>query len=208
MGRQGSGRPHIRALLWREEEDKAPLPIALKATLDGEDEDFRGVVAGAQKGASGEGGRDVWIGESKWGEETETRRLRHTDEGAEAGIRTYFADITDALRCHQGAQICDKKGALRAYVAKYVFKFSDSSSAAWLDNFPEACHVAANVLYRCRPYGPDMVLQLFGTRYRQWGASTETRGERAIYTPAPDQAGMPAFVDRYVQRAWNGGDMA
>lgn len=43
------------------------------------------------------------------------------------GLRPYVVDVMDALRCHQDFQFTDDDGALRAYVAKYVSKFSDSN---------------------------------------------------------------------------------
>ena len=135
QGYHGSGRPHLHVLIWCDEEEKLPLATVLKATADGEDDDFKGYVHGAQKGASGESGRQVCAEQSKWDDETLTWKLRHTKEDAEAGIRTYFPDIMDALRCHQDTSICDSKGALRAYVAKYVSKFSDSASQEWLNDF-------------------------------------------------------------------------
>ena len=52
-----------------------------------------------------------------------------------------------------------------------------------------------------------MALQLFGAHFRQWDASTATRGKRSIYTPTPDQEDMPAFVNRYVNCSWKGDDM-
>jgi hypothetical protein len=207
QGYHGSGRPHMHVLLWCDEEERLPLPEILHASTEGEDEDFKGVVLGVQKGATAESGRDVYNGESKWDEDTHTWKLHHTKEDQAAAIRTYFASIMDCLRCHQDTAICDHRGALRAYVAKYVSKFSDSASEEWLNDFSEACHVAANVLYRYKPYEPEMVLQLFGAHFRQWDASTATRGKRDIYTPVPDQEDMPTFVNHYMECSWKGEDM-
>ena len=69
------------------------------------------------------------------------------------------------------------------------------------------CHTAANVLYRYKPFEPEMALQLFGTHFRLWDASAATRGKRQVYTPVPDQDDMPAFVKHYVKCAWKGEDM-
>ena len=52
-----------------------------------------------------------------------------------------------------------------------------------------------------------MALQLFGAHFRQWGASTATRGKRATYTPFPDQDDMPSFATHYSDCEWKGGDM-
>ena len=92
-------------------------------------------------------------------------------------------------------------------MAKYVSKFSDSASQEWLNDFAVAGHAAANVLCRYKPFEPEMVLQLSGTHFRQWGASTATRGKRQVYTPVPDQEDMPAFVKHYVKCGWKGEDM-
>eukprot|EP00971_Amphidinium_carterae_P214669 4260031-Amphidinium_carterae.1 len=59
------------------------------------------------------------------------------------GLRAYIIDIMEALKCHQDFHLANDDGALRAYVTKYVSKFSDSASDEWLNDAAGATAIAA-----------------------------------------------------------------
>ena len=118
-----------------------------------------------------------------WDVETHALKLQHTEKDKEAGLRPYFVVIMDALRCHQDFQFANDDGALRAYVAKYVSKFSDSNQDEWLNDAAEGNAIAATVLCRYKPLEPEMTLQMFGARFRQWLVTTESGGKRDFVVP-------------------------
>ena len=98
----------------------------------------------------------------------------------------------DALRCHQDLLIReDRTGLLRQYVAKYLAKFSDLASQDWLNDEADAVSIAATVLSRYHPMEPEMVLQLFGAKLRQWHFTTVGGGKRDFIVPLPDAADLP-----------------
>ena len=136
-------------------------------------------------------------------QESKTWRLRHTAEDQERGLRGYIVDIMDVLKCHQSFDLSDDKaGLLRQYVTKYLSKFSDSASDEWLDDDQSALNIATMVLMRYKPFEPEMVLQLFGQRFRQWHMSTVSGGKRDFVVPVPDQAEQPKEVEQYMKASW------
>ena len=67
--------------------------------------------------------------------------------------------------------------------------------------------VAMSVLMRYKPYEPEMVLQLFGSRFRQWHVSTEGGGKRDFIVPWPGKPEMPEEVALYMACAWRDDEM-
>lgn len=90
-----------------------------------------GIVQGSQLDRGRRSGWPAHESKSQWAETDKGLQLQlhHTAEDKSQGLRPYFVDVMDALRCHQDFQFTDDDGALRAYVAKYVSKFSDSNQA-------------------------------------------------------------------------------
>ena len=108
------------------------LPESAMATVPGpidEEDVLPGVVRGSQLDRNGRSGWPVHEDKSQWiqADQGLQLQLQHTPEDKSQGLRPYFVDVMDALRCHQDFQFTDDDGALRAYVAKYVSKFSDSN---------------------------------------------------------------------------------
>ena len=201
----GSGRPHIHVLLFW---DDAAWPLLdlqkhLSAAMPSAADPTRGYVEGSQLDARFRSGWPVDDGPEGWDAELGRFRLRHPAEDADAGLRPYFVAIMDVLKCHQDVQIArDEGGILRAYVAKYVSKFSDSAQNEWLNDRAEPNSIAATVLSRYKPCEPEMVLQLFGGRFRQWRLTTHSRGRRWFAPPVPDAERMPEEVETYLAATW------
>jgi len=99
----------------------------------------------------------------------------------------------------------DKAGLLRNYLTKYLSKFSDSASNDWLNDDADANSIATTVLMRYHPMEPEMVLQLFGARFRQWHFTTQGGGKRDFIVPVPDADDAPEEVRWYQQSAWAAG---
>ena len=110
---------------------------------------LRGYVRGSQLDEGGNSKLPVEDSASGWDAEAGRFRLRHTKADHASGLRAFFIDIMEALKCHQDVSIADGNSALRAYVAKYVSKFSDSMQSEWLNDAAEANSIAATVLSRC-----------------------------------------------------------
>ena len=107
------------------------------------------------------------------------------------------------LRCHQDFLVAqDDAGLLRAYVTKYVYKFSDAAQNEWLNDDASATNMAATVLMRYKPYEPEVVLQMTGSRFRQWDMSTVSRGKRAFVVQLPDCEERPKELSMYMEAAW------
>ena len=90
---------------------------------------------------------------------------------------SYFVDVMEALECHQDLQLADDNGALRSYATKYVSKFSEAMADELLNDEAPAENLAISVLTKYKPYEPEMVLQLFGARFRQWALSSASGGK-------------------------------
>ena len=66
-----------------------------------------------------------------------------------------------------------------------------------------ADNIAASVLARYRPYEPEMVLQFFGARFRQWRVTRRSRGKTDFIVPWPDKpGGAPALEDPAPRARW------
>ena len=205
----GSGRPHIHVLIWVSPFRKCvPLPTVAATTMDLSDDDMKGYVEGSQLDSKGETPWKVHTGPSCWAElqrEGCELDLRHTEEDHREGVRAYFLDIMDALKCHQDLQVSGRdNGALMNYVAKYTAKFSDSLQEELLNDDLDGNSLAVGVLSRYKPMEPEMVLQLFGSRYRQWHISTKGGGKRSFLVPVPDAESLPEEVLQYEQCEWKG----
>jgi len=113
----------------------------------------------------------------------------------------------ESLKGHEDFQVCDDDGNLSAYVAKYVPKMSDSFTDDLLNDDAGGDVIAASVLARYKPYEPEMVLQLFGAKFRQWHVNTKSGGKRDFIVPVPDQQDMPPEVRQYEMCDWKGSQM-
>ena len=199
----GSGRVHVHVVIFVKPEDVEQLNLVetVSATLP-EDADLRGYVEGSKYDQDKKSGWPVHEAATCFDRETGAWRLQHTEDDHAAGMRPYIVDLMEVLHCHQDFQMCDDDGLLRAYVTKYVSKFSDAASEEWLNDDAEAMSIAATVLMRYRPLEPEMVLQLFGAKFRQWQLSTQSGGKRDLVAPYPDQVPQPREVGLYQQADW------
>ena len=200
----GSGRPHVHVLVFCKLPQELPIDDAASATLS--DTRFPSAlsqyVLGSQRDQTRASGRDVSLGPTHYDRASASWRLFHTPKDKAAGLRAYFPVIMDSLKCHQDLQLGAGKGLLAAYVAKYVSKFSSSALDEWLSDYLEANAVAANFLYRFKPFEPEMILQIFGQRFRQWDVSTDSRGKRDFRVPLPGAATYPSEIAQYVRSDW------
>lgn len=57
--------------------------------------------------------------------------------------------------------------------------------------------IATSVLLRYKPLEPEMALQMFGGRFRQWALNTEGRGKRDFIVPWPDKDELPGVIEIY-----------
>ena len=168
------------------------MPNIASATMPENDEDLAGYVKGSQLDQKQESGRGIFEEETKFVEEAGAWRLKQTDDH-ENGLRGYLIDVLDAFKSHQDFLIGeDRIGVLRQYVTKYLAKFSDSASQDWLNDDTDAVSIATTVLSRYHPLEPEMVLQLFGAKFRQWHFTTLGGGKRDFVVPLPDADGMSA----------------
>jgi hypothetical protein len=108
--------------------------------------------------------------------------------------------------CVQDVQMCNDDAALRAYLTKYLSKHSDSFLEDCMNDDGEGDLVAASVLSRYKPFEPEMVLQMFGGRFKQWQVNTISGGKRDFFVPVPDlePAAQPKEVHLYVACTWKG----
>ena len=114
-------------------------------------------------------------------------KLHHDRVSHDSGRRACFPDVMEAEPLHQDiVAVDDKEGFLRAYMAKYGAKMSDSLVTDLLTDDAPATHVAMGFVDRYHPCEPEMVLQLFGNKFRQWHLSTISGGKRNFLVPEPD----------------------
>ncbi|CAJ1393690.1 unnamed protein product, partial [Effrenium voratum] len=208
----GSGRPHLHLLVFGDDDLVRSLDVSSFASASmPEDEDMAGYVRGSQLDQKQDSGRRVFVEETRYDEEARAWRLRHLPADHTLGLRGYLPDVMDALKCHQDLLIGeDRTGLLRQYVAKYLAKFSDSASQDWLNDEADAVSIAATVLNRYHPMEPEMVLQLFGAKLRQWHFTTVGGGKRDFLVPLPDAADLPEHhpVRLYENSAWARGKIS
>ena len=93
-------------------------------------------------------------------------------------------------------------------MTKYVTKFSDSLWEDILVDEGAGDNCAASVLSRYKPYEPEMALQQFGSKFRQWQTNTVSGGARRFRVPVPDQPAQPTEVLNYMACEWKGDDMS
>ena len=190
----GSGRPHTHALFFGDEPEKWKMHEWASATLPREDEqELRGYVIGSQEDRTGSTPWPIHKGESCWDSKQSTYVLEHTSTDHAKGLRAYVKDVMEGLRCHQDIQFDCEGGALRAYLAKYVPKFSDSITDDILDDEAQlgGDATAAGVLARYKPLEPEMVLQMHAARFRQFRVNSASRGMREFQVPYPTQENIP-----------------
>ncbi|OLP85771.1 hypothetical protein AK812_SmicGene33220, partial [Symbiodinium microadriaticum] len=206
----GSGRPHIHVLVFASTQAVQCMSLpetvsaSMPAAVDAQDL-LPGLVSGSQLDRSGRSGWPAHEDPNGWNPATGGLQLLHTPEDHGMGLRPYFVALMEALRCHQDFQFANDDGALRAYVAKYVSKFSDSNQDEWLNDAAEGDSIAATVLCRYKPLEPEMTLQMFGARFRQWFVTTEGRGKRDFVVPWPEKAELPQEVTQYMSADWAAG---
>ena len=205
----GSGRPHVHALFWLKDMSAAGLETVVSVTRpDERQENLAAWVQGSQLDAGGLSCWPVHDGASGWDPLAQLQRMQHTAEDATDGLRGYFVDIMDALRCHQDVQIADGRALLLQYVAKYVAKWSDSSYEEWLSDKASATSMCRKVLFEYHPLEPEMALQLTNAVHRQWALGTATGGRRSVRAPRPaEEDAQPEFVLLYLACRWRRGDM-
>ena len=206
----GSGRPHVHVLLWWDDEVTSRLELDkhVSATLPDEGSMLRGYVIDSQQDKHGRSGWPVHEGASGWDHTAGCVRLRHTAEDAAMGLRAYFPAVMDVLRCHQDVLLAqDQAGLLRAYVAKYVSKFSDAAADEWLNDDADGNSIAATVLHRYHPFEPEVILQMFGAKFRQWDMTTVSRGKRSFIVPEPDRHELPMEIEQYCSAHWAAGQI-
>ena len=200
----GSGRPHVHVLVFCKKPQLLPMADVACATVSGDQlhPALKQYVLGSQRDQSKNSGRDVSQEPTYYDREAAAWRLYHSPKDKAAGLRAFFPLVMDSLKCHQDLQLGTGKGLLAAYVAKYVSKFSGSALDEWLSDYLEANAVAANFLYRYKPFEPEMILQIFGQRFRQWDISTDSRGKRDFRVPLPGAPVYPKEISQYVQSDW------
>ena len=138
----GSGRPHVHALFWVQDLQAVELETKVFATMDlaPEQAQLLAYVKGSQLDQHGDSRWPVHDNPSTFDAASASVRLYHTDDDAASGVRAYFPDVLDALRCHQDLQLAQGRRLLLQYVTKYVAKWSDSSYDEWLsDSASAAC---------------------------------------------------------------------
>ena len=200
----GSGRPHMHLLAWADKPEELHLEEKVSATVPTDEPDLRGYVMLFQVDKNKTTPWRVQQEASHWCPRSGTYRLHHTPDDNAIGLRAYILDFMDVRKCHEDFQMAQNDAVLRAYVAKYVPKMSDSFTDDLLNDAAGAHNIAASVLARYRPYEPEMVLQLFGARFRQWHVTTRSRGTRDFVAPWPDKNPMPQEVRQYEACGWKG----
>ena len=198
----GSGRVHLHGIAFAENKRALRLDREVVATLPpASDPEMRAYVYAGQWDPSG----SPWPfreGPSQWDAATKTYVLRHTQD--DIGIRAYFPDMTEGTKgTHSDVQFVNRHaGLLCAYVNKYVSKASDAYADDCTPEEGMGDDVAAAVLCRYKPYEPEMVLHLFGGRFKQWALNTKSGGKRDFQVPVPDQWPYCKEVRLYMESTW------
>ena len=206
----GSGRPHIHFVVCAENPETLRLDKVASASLPGQDTDpdLRGYVEASQLDRSSATGWPINDAPSSWDATHEKTHLKHTQNDKDAGARCYLFDIMDATKCHQDVLQTDDDGALQSYLVKYPVKFSDSMSEEWLNDAHGGNSLAKTVLFKYKPYEPEMILQLFGARFRQWRCSSISGGKRDFRVPLPDDENVLDIIKAYEDCCWRSENMS
>ena len=200
----GSGRVHLHMLGFADAEQMMQIPWSTIVTglMPQQDTVLRNYVQNSQIDRDGQSGCIVHNEESTYSEERHTLLIAHDEHAQRAGLRPYNPAIMDAFPRHQDFQAADGEALLRNYMVKYCSKFSDSMVEECLNDDADATSIAVNVLMRYKPFEPEMILQLFGNRFRQWHISTYSGGKRDFVVPVPDKEFMPQEVTHYMNSTW------
>ena len=200
----GSGRPHVHALFWAQDIAGVALETKASATQDWPPEEthMQAYVRGSQLDQHGDSRWPLHEEPSAFGPVSGKVQLHHTQDDATAGVRAFFPDVLDALRCHQDLQLAQGRGLLLQYVTKYVAKWSDSSYGEWLSDSASVTSLCRKVLFEYHPLEPEMVLQLTQATFRQWEFGTCMGGRRPFRPPRADQDEVPQAVELYMSCTW------
>ena len=204
----GSGRVHTHCLIFADAPDIEAIdfPNLLSATVP-ITTPMRGYVLGSQCDHHHRSPWEVHDGPSAWVEGA--MKLHHTAEDKALGIRAYFPDIMEAMPCHQDVQFIriEREEFFRNYLCMYSSKFSDSLADECLNDEAGANQLATSVLMRYHPLEPEMILQLFGSKFRQWCMSTKSGGKRDFVVPWPGKEVLPPEITYYTSATWARGQI-
>jgi len=208
----GTGRPHSHQLDFVSARGRGLEMAALHleecvlATGQTGDPTLDGYVRSSQEGRQ-EPPWPVHDGPSHFDPENDCYVLHHTQEDHDKGIRGYYKETMAVTKCHEDVQVCGNDENYTAYVTAYAPKFSDSLRKELLNDDADADCIAASVLFRYKPCEPEMALQLFGARFRQWQMTTKSGGKRSFTPPMPDDAAQPREVRCYEKCTWRSESM-
>ncbi len=160
------------------------------------------VLAGQCDGTPGNTPFPIHDGPSHFDEHTRSYVFRHTEFDNAAGVRGYMPQTVGVMKCHEDAQVCIADENYTLYTTAYAPKFSDACRKEALNDDADADSIAHAVLSRYRPCEPEMSLQLFGARSRQWRVTTEMGGKRSFRPPCPDDAVLPPEIRFYERSSW------
>ena len=150
------------------------------------DQIFSGYVLGSQVDRDGNSGWPQRDAPTQWNTESESIELHHPTSANELGTRAYFPDVMESCPSHQDFLATASNGLLRKYMSENCSMFSDSPVEDCFNDEADAVSIAVNVQMRYKPFEPEMILQMFGNRFRQWWLSTESHGKRDLVVPLPD----------------------
>eukprot|EP00973_Karenia_brevis_P093095 12415608-Karenia_brevis.AAC.1 len=199
----GSGRAHIHWALCAEHPHSLQLHDVASASLDHEPH-LQSFVINSQLDRNRQTTWPIHEGESYWSEADQCTYLHHSAADHEAGVRGFFKAGLEVIPSHEDLQEIRDYKDRSAYLCKYPFKMSDSNSDDWWNDAHGGDALAQSILFRYKPFEPEMVLQLFGHRFRQWRISTISGGKRSFRVPVPDDDPMPQEVQLYVDCPWRG----
>ena len=204
----GSGEVHIHGVVFAERSADIRLDGVASATRPAEGTALRGIVQRSQLDWKGKTPWPVHERPNEWDEGLGCTKLRHDESDHTDGVRAYLREKLAALRCHMDLQETDDDGAMQAYLAKYPVKNSSGLDEEWLQDEAGANALAWGVLSRYKPHEPEMVLQLFGQKFRQWSTNTVDGGKRDFIVPVPDAPQLPKEIKQYEDCRWRGDQMS
>ena len=163
----GRGTVHLHLLVWLENIEAIQLEESIKATSPSGNAPLRDLVEGSQRSYTGSGW-PVQHEASWWDAKERCFRLQHLPEDhctysknhVPQGVRAYIVDLLSSLFCHLDVLGADGRGALLAYVATYVPKFSDSFTNEWLNEAASGYEISRRILTDYHPLEPEMILQM------------------------------------------------